>query len=79
MKNMSAMIDVLLKSEAKADSVNKVLLKYENKEFTAIHKRLEALCDNFLSSNCVVERKMAIPAGYKWRPEENFARSESEI
>ena len=37
MKNMSAVIDVLLKSKAKADCVNKVLLQCKNKPFTAIH------------------------------------------
>ena len=85
MKNMSAVVDVLLKSHAKADCLNKVLdpayTKYScnKKQFTATCKRLEALCDIFLSSNCVVERKMAIPAGYKWRAEEDFARSKSEI
>ena len=47
-KNMSAVVDVLLKSKANADCVNKVLLECTHKQCTVIHKRLGVLWDKFL-------------------------------
>ena len=76
MKNTSAVVDVLLKSKANADCVNKVLMQYTSHslQFTEIEGTYAI---TFISLNCVVYREEN--GRTSWLQMEDFGRSKGEI